>query len=80
MKEDRSKLRIKQVKSIIGKPKNQRRTIRALGLKRINDWVEQKDCPEIRGMVNKVKHLVEVERVEEVKKVEEEKTEGEIRN
>ncbi len=54
-------LRITQVKSIIGTPADQRATVRALGLKRINDTVEQADTPVIRGMVFKVKHLVKVE-------------------
>ena len=56
-----SKLKIKQVRSVIGSPKDQKRTVRALGLKRINDTVEQEDTPAVRGMVFKVKHLVEVE-------------------
>ena len=56
-----SKLKITQVKSVIGSPEDQRRTVRALGLKRINDTVEQDDTPTVRGMVFKVKHLVEVE-------------------
>ncbi len=56
-----SKLKITQVKSVIGSPENQKRTVRALGLKRINDTVEQDDTDVIRGMVFKVKHLVEVE-------------------
>jgi large subunit ribosomal protein L30 len=56
-----SKLKIKQVKSVIGSPEDQRRTVRALGLKRINDTVEQDDTDVIRGMVFKVRHLVEVE-------------------
>ena len=55
------KLKITQVKSVIGSPADQRRTVRALGLKRINDTVEQEDTPTVRGMVFKVKHLVEVE-------------------
>ncbi|TDB39414.1 MAG: 50S ribosomal protein L30 [Actinobacteria bacterium] len=54
-------LRITQVKSIIGTPADQRGTVRALGLKRINDTVEQADTPVIRGMVFKVKHLLKVE-------------------
>lgn len=58
-----SKLKIKQVKSVIGSPEDQKRTVRALGLKRINDTVEQDDTDVIRGMVFKVKHLVEVEEV-----------------
>ena len=56
-----SKLKIKQVRSVIGSPTDQKRTVRALGLKRINDTVEQEDTPAVRGMVFKVKHLVEVE-------------------
>jgi large subunit ribosomal protein L30 len=56
-----SKLKITQVKSVIGSPDDQRRTVRALGLKRINDTVEQEDTPAVRGMVFKVKHLVEIE-------------------
>ncbi len=54
-------LRITQIKSVIGTPADQRGTIRALGLKRINDTVEQADNPVIRGMVFKVKHLLKVE-------------------
>lgn len=56
-----SKLKITQVKSVISSPADQKRTVRALGLKRINDIVEQDDNPVIRGMVFKVKHLVKVE-------------------
>ena len=57
------KLRIKQVRSTIGRKADQGATIRALGLKRINDTVEQEDTPVIRGMIFKVKHLVEVEEI-----------------
>lgn len=56
-----SKLRITQVKSTIGCPKDQKATVRALGLKRINHTIEQDDTAVIRGMVFKVKHLVKVE-------------------
>ena len=56
-------IKITQVKSVIGSPQNQRRTVRALGLKRINDTVEQEDTDVIRGMVFKVKHLIKVEEV-----------------
>lgn len=55
------KLKITQIKSGIGFPLDQKRTVRALGLKRINDSVEQSDSAVIRGMVFKVKHLVKVE-------------------
>jgi large subunit ribosomal protein L30 len=56
-------LKITQVKSVIGCPADQRATVRALGLKRIRHTVEQADTPVIRGMIFKVKHLVEVEKV-----------------
>jgi large subunit ribosomal protein L30 len=55
------KLRITQVRSAIGTKPNQRGTLRALGLRRINDTVEHPDRPEIRGMVDTVPHLVKVE-------------------
>jgi len=55
------KLKITQIKSGIGFPADQKRTIRALGLKRVNDSVEQVDSPAVRGMIFKVKHLVKVE-------------------
>jgi large subunit ribosomal protein L30 len=56
-------LRITQVHSTIGCPSDQGKTVRALGLKRINDSVEQADNPSVRGMVFKVKHLVKVEEI-----------------
>ncbi|MCD6518670.1 MAG: 50S ribosomal protein L30 [Anaerolineae bacterium] len=58
------KLRIKYVKSAIGYNVRQKRTIRALGLHHLGDVVEQEDTPVIRGMVNRVRHLVQVEEVE----------------
>jgi len=57
------KLKITQVRSAIGLPKDQKATVRALGLKRMNDTVVQPDTPAIRGMVFKVKHLVTVDEV-----------------
>jgi large subunit ribosomal protein L30 len=59
-----AKLRITQVRSLIGYERDQRRTVRALGLKRIRDSVEHEDSPTILGMVHKVRHLVEVEPAE----------------
>ena len=56
-----SKIRIRQVKSGIGRPLNQKRTLEALGLRKIQGVVEHEASPQIIGMVNKVKHLVEVE-------------------
>lgn len=54
-------LRITLVKSPIGYSQRQKATLRALGLRRLGDVVEQADTPVIRGMVTKVKHLVNVE-------------------
>jgi large subunit ribosomal protein L30 len=54
-------LKIKLVKSPIGYSKRQKGTVRALGLKKVNDIVEHTDTPVIRGMIFKVSHLVEVE-------------------
>jgi large subunit ribosomal protein L30 len=51
-------LRITQTRSLIGRPQDQRDTVRSLGLKRIRHTVVQPDRPEIRGMLNKVPHLV----------------------
>ena len=59
------KLRITWVKSSIGYSRRQKGTIRALGLRRLGDAVEQADTPVIRGMVDKVSHLVEVEVLED---------------
>lgn len=54
-------LKITQAKSLIGRTGSQRRTVRALGLRRIGDTVEQPDRPEIRGMIRKVEHLLRVD-------------------
>lgn len=56
-----SKIRVKQVRSKINCPENQKRTLAALGLRKIGQVVEHDDTPTIQGMVNKVKHLVSVE-------------------
>jgi large subunit ribosomal protein L30 len=58
-------LRITLVKSPIGYSKRHKATVRALGLRRMNQVVEQKDSPTLRGMLAKVAHLVEVTEVEE---------------
>lgn len=58
------KLKITQTKSIIDRPKDQKATIKALGLSRPNRSVEKEDSPQIRGMINKVRHLVKVEEIE----------------
>ena len=59
-----AELKITQVRSTIGRPQNQRDTVRSLGLKRIRHTVTQPDRPEIRGMLRKVPHLVEFEEVD----------------
>jgi large subunit ribosomal protein L30 len=60
-----ARLRVTQVRSAIDRPKDQKRTVRALGLHRIRDSVVKDDRPEIRGMIAKVSHLVRVEEVQE---------------
>ncbi len=55
------KLKITLVRSPIGYAEDQKRTVRALGLRRMHQTVEQMDTPVIRGMVSKVSHLVKVE-------------------
>lgn len=57
------KLKVTQVRGRVGKPEPQRRTLRALGLKRIRDSAVHEDRPEIRGMIARVQHLVRVEEV-----------------
>lgn len=54
-----AKLQVTWKKSTIGRPDKQARTIRALGLRKLNQTVEHDDSPQIRGMINSVIHLVE---------------------
>jgi large subunit ribosomal protein L30 len=58
------KLRVTQRRSVIDRPQDQKDTVRRLGLHRINDSVVKDDRPEIRGMIQKVIHLVEVEEID----------------
>ncbi|MBQ0115473.1 MAG: 50S ribosomal protein L30 [Bacteroidales bacterium] len=60
-----AKIQIKQVKSRINRPERQKRTLDALGLRKLNHVVEKEDTPEILGMVNAVRHLVVVTKVGE---------------
>lgn len=60
-----SSLKVTQRKSLIGGTKSQRDSMRSLGLKRIGDTVVKPDRPEVRGMVNTVAHLVDVEETDE---------------
>jgi len=57
------KLRVTWKKSSIGYSRNQKLTIRALGLRRLGQTVEHSDSPAVRGMIQKVRHLVAVEEV-----------------
>jgi large subunit ribosomal protein L30 len=59
------KLRVTLVKSAIGNPWPQKRTVKALGFRRLNQTVIHPDNPSVRGMIFKVSHLVRVEEVEE---------------
>jgi large subunit ribosomal protein L30 len=59
------RLKVTQTRSLIGRPRPQRATVKGLGLKRIGHVVIKEDRPEIRGMIFKVSHLVEVEEVDE---------------
>jgi large subunit ribosomal protein L30 len=57
------KLRITQIRSAIGRVKGQKQMVRALGIRRLYQSVEHEDNPAVRGMIQKVKHLVKVEEV-----------------
>ncbi len=57
-------LRIKLVRSVISRPQKQREVVKGLGLRRMNSEVIRKDCPEIRGMINKIPHLLSVEELD----------------
>ncbi len=58
-----AKIKITQVKSVIDRSERQKKTVSALGLKKLNASVEVEATPQILGMVNKVNHLVKVEEV-----------------
>jgi large subunit ribosomal protein L30 len=51
---------VKWIRSVIGRPDNQRKTIRGLGFKRLNQTLTLPDRPEIRGMIHRVNHLLEI--------------------
>ena len=56
-------IKIKQVRSVIGRPERQKRTMRALGLRKINHEREVVATPQVLGMIEKVKHLITVEEI-----------------
>lgn len=58
-----SKIRVTQVKSKIGRPERQKKTLLALGLKKMNQSIEHEATPQVMGMVNAVSHLVKVEEI-----------------
>ena len=58
------KLRIKQVRSGIGRPLRQKRTLQALGFKRMNQVLVVEATPAIAGMVDKIRHLLEIEEID----------------
>jgi len=58
------KLKITLVKSHIGRPEKHRKVLRGMGLQKLNRTVLLKDTPEVRGMINKVSHLLFVEEIE----------------
>ena len=57
------KLKIKQIKSGIDRPERQKRTLKALGIKRMNQSIEVEATPQILGMIGKVNHLLEVNEI-----------------
>ena len=59
-----AQLKVRQDRGIVGLKKNQRETLRTLGLKRIGDVVVKEDRPEIRGMAESIPHLVDLKEVD----------------
>ncbi len=57
-------LKVTLVRSVIGRPRKQREVVKGLGLRKISSSVVRKDCPEIRGMIYKIVHLVKVEAID----------------
>ena len=55
-----SKIKIQQTRSRIGRPQDQKRTLDALGLKKMNQVVEHNLTPQIQGMLNKINHLIKI--------------------
>ena len=59
-----AKIKIKLVKSPIGRPEKHKKTVEALGFKKVGQVVEKEDTPQIRGMINKVSYLLEIEELQ----------------
>ncbi len=64
IKPEEKLLKVKLVRSLVGRPRRQREVVKGLGLRKMSSEVIRRDCPEIWGMINKVSHLVNVEEVE----------------
>ncbi len=64
LKSTEKTLRVKLVRSLIGRPRKQREVAKGLGLRKIDSEVMRKDCPEVWGMIRKISHLLEVEVLE----------------
>ncbi|MBS3818694.1 50S ribosomal protein L30 [bacterium] len=60
-KSSSTQLNIKLVRSLVGRPRKHREVVKGLGLKKLNSEVTLEDCPEVRGMINKVRYLIKVE-------------------
>ncbi len=58
-------IKVRLARSLVGRPQSQREIVRGLGLRKVNSTAIRKDCPEIRGMIFKVSHLVQVEELSE---------------
>ncbi len=58
-----TKIKVTQIKSVIDRPKSQKATMKALGLRKMNQSVEHDGSPQVLGMINKIKHLVKIEEV-----------------
>jgi len=56
-----AKIKVTQIRSVIGRPKKQRLTLRSLGIRRMNHTVEVEATPDVLGMIAKVRHLVRIE-------------------
>jgi large subunit ribosomal protein L30 len=59
------KLKVTLTRSVIGRKEDQKRTVKALGLRKISSFRVHNDSPMIRGMINKVSHLIQVEEIDE---------------
>ncbi len=64
VKSEGNLLKVKLIRSLVGRPRKQREVVKGLGLRKMSSEVIRKDCPEIWGMIKKVAHLVQVEAVE----------------